>query len=61
MRNARPSKVRKVRPAERIQSDHPSCRGGETYGPRADPGPLEEAVDEREDSPAHKTLSGMAD
>ena len=41
-------------------TDHPACRRGETDSPRADPGPLEEAVGEREDRSTHETLSGVA-
>jgi hypothetical protein len=41
-------------------TDHPTSRRGETDGPRADPGPLEEAVGEREDRSAHEALGGVA-
>ena len=63
MRNARPSKKREVRPAEGYRSgstDDPTRCGCQANGPGADPGPLEEAVGEREDRSAHETLSGMA-
>jgi hypothetical protein len=41
-------------------TDHPTSRRGEKDGPRADPGPLEEAVGEREDRSAHEEIGKMA-